>query len=799
MVMKLSLNEEATRALVQWANKIRREENTAFAASRHLATRLGAHYKDGLAEIGFWAPELIQYNISSEHVYLEVFRAQESLDFRADMQTIRFQCRRVPLILDGEYLWGVIEGMRPGSRNGSGDFYQVIYTNDNSQSHSIPDYLAYSLPFGSFAPAEFYDVARVQSQRADRDYFAKLDFDPRFERDGIPRIATPMNILQIHVNTASPSGTLEGLTKRYTEIAKKIENKSPLTPTEQAYIGYDAIQLMPIHPTIEYESGAQFWNIVNDTVDGDTVTINLRQPDMTNWGYDILMSAMCAINPTALGSKRPDELVDFIATLHNFPGKPIKVIFDVVYGHIDNQALPLLNKRFFADANMYGQNVNFKDPVVRALLLEMQRRNHNFGVDGVRVDGAQDFKNWNPDKQIMEHDDDYLREMNDIVQEIAGTKYRPWMIFEDGRPWPRDDWELASTYREVTKQFPNVFQWGPLTFAHNTPFLFTFWVSKWWRIREIASVGKNWITGCANHDTLRRGTQVPTDARINTYLGKELPEIFRKAYDNPASKLFDYVMMPGIPMDFINASLQTPWGFIRNTDDRYGVKVVAEEARFLYWILNDDLFAHPTTFPRLKRMGFNELDGLRRFMTTLADVVHATDYKLSAIAAMMNATTPKLIGPDLDIPTLKQIARAWMDDVHELCNVSRYSDRVDQKQAEFMLAVRNFRRDRPWLADNLGMNDTFDYVYPTDSTALFFGERISPDSSERLLFLANMEGSPRTIIPEDLPIPHIKSHSWHVALQTPGLNVDAINDYLTLKDSEGVVFIASTPTSSQGE
>jgi hypothetical protein len=30
-----------------------------------------------------------------------------------------------------------------------------------------------------------------------------------------------------------------------------------------------------------------------------------------------------------------------------------------------------------------------------------------------------------------------------------------------------------------------VFQWGPLTFAHNTPFLYTFWLSKWWRIREI--------------------------------------------------------------------------------------------------------------------------------------------------------------------------------------------------------------------------------------------------------------------------------------------------------------------------
>jgi hypothetical protein len=31
---------------------------------------------------------------------------------------------------------------------------------------------------------------------------------------------------------------------------------------------------------------------------------------------------------------------------------------------------------------------------VRAILLEMQRRKVNFGADGVRVDGAQDFKWW---------------------------------------------------------------------------------------------------------------------------------------------------------------------------------------------------------------------------------------------------------------------------------------------------------------------------------------------------------------------------------------------------------------------
>jgi hypothetical protein len=39
-----------------------------------------------------------------------------------------------------------------------------------------------------------------------------------------------------------------------------------------------------------------------------------------------------------------------------------------------------------------------------------------------------------------------------------------------------------------------------LTFAHNTPFIYGFWLAKWWRIRQMLEVGENWISGCANHD-----------------------------------------------------------------------------------------------------------------------------------------------------------------------------------------------------------------------------------------------------------------------------------------------------------
>jgi hypothetical protein len=137
--------------------------------------------------------------------------------------------------------------------------------------------------------------------------------------------------------------------------------------------------------------------------------------------------------------------------------------------------------------------------------------------------------------------------MADVVQEVSGRKYRPWFIFEDGRPWPEADWELSSDYRAVieNQRDDDVFQWGPLTFAHNTPFLYTFWLSKFWRIQEILRCGSNWISGCANHDTLRRGTQINPKLNINTRLGDTRMEILDKAYDHHAAQMLSLRCLPG--------------------------------------------------------------------------------------------------------------------------------------------------------------------------------------------------------------------------------------------------------------
>lgn len=778
------LDETESQKIAEWAAPFLQKQSLPFATAQKITAKLGASYENDtdLTRFGFWLPDLVNQGI--EDVWLVVLRPLTPLNLQAESQTVTWHRLRLPLLLRGEFAWGVVAGLQAGDRTQVGDFYHVAYQR-NGRWHTILDPFAWSVPFGGKAPAELVNMARLDADRPDRAHFARLDTQP--DPDGTPRVQPPTNILQLHVNTASQEGTLAGLSRVYETIAAKLSANELLTPAEQNYIGYDAVQLMPIEPTIEHEAGSNFWELVEETE--ETVTTILRLPDMTNWGYDVLTVASPAPNPCVLGSKRPHELIDFIATLHNFPGKPIKVIFDIVYGHTDNQTLPYLNHHFFAGPNMYGQNLQYRHPMVRAILLEMQKRKNDFGVDGVRVDGAQDFKWWDPQTDSLHYDDDYLQLMNDLVQQVAGVRYRPWMIFEDGRPWPREDWELASSYREVTRQLPNVVQWGPLTFAHNTPFLFTFWANKWWRIREIMEMGSHWITGCANHDTLRRGTQVDPEARVNSYLGQTLPEIYQKGYDNPAAKLFDYVLSPGVPMDFINAAMRAPWSFIRNTDDLWGVKVVSEEAFFLTWAVTEARFARSIAFPRLKQLGFTELAELRRFLQALDGLVKMTNNDLPVMASLLTAVEPAFPGGKFTAVSLKQFARAWMDDVHDYCNVIHWQDSVSSEQAAFNLAVREFRRERPYLQQNLGDGEEFGYLHPTEGTVLFYGLRRSPNGREQLLFAANMEGAPKTIIPTELPLANLPRDGWELCLKTPGLSATAAAQPITLQDSEGVVFM----------
>ncbi len=802
----IQLVPEATGKLLAWATGLEGTSNTYLEQIRALVRKLGAHYRpDGLTEIGFWIPGLIRDALHEREIYLEVFTPIEPIDWRTKEQRIKFRCDRLHLEQQGEFIWGVVAGMQPGNREQAGSFYWLRYVDRAERLRTIRDLVPYSLPYGIFAPAELYDMNSLQANRADLDYFQRTAISPH-KNIPIPRLSDPCNILQIHVGTASEAGTLEGLTRIYQTIAEKIVKEEPLTPSEQNYIGYDAIELLPTEPTIEYRDEyspeSEFFAFLGDEDENNIIEVELFKPNTQDWGYDVPILGSSTTNPALLGSLRPDEVVDFIATLHNFPTHPIQLIYDLVFGHADNQSELLIAREFLKGPNMYGQDLNHQLPIVRAILLEMQRRKINTGADGIRIDGGQDFRFFNPLSGRVEQDDAYLLEMSNIVQEINGHQRLLVTIFEDGRPWPEEGWEEKSRYRELIELKPESYQWGPLIFAHNTPSLSGFWQRKWSRMLEVMEKGDRWITGCGNHDTVRRGNQIPLEEKINWHLGKDFPEVLRNAYDNPPITMWVYGLSPGLPMDFINATMHAPWMFFRNTDEQYGVKVVSEEVGFLDWQITSQIYKQPNCFTHLKSLGFKQLQQLREFGQALQYAMVQQDYNLAEVVEVLRSCTdthciaeiPPLkelmrggmvrFLKKLDEDRLKHFALLFMEDCYRVCNVSHYESHLKPKQTAYNLSLRQFRHQHPWLAHNMSSTDTFDKI-ESDGQMIIYGLRHKPKSKkEAVAMVANFEGDSITLNLEKLL--DIELDQWQIAIATPDLVAEDLTA-LTLNNAQGVL------------
>ncbi|WP_380675795.1 glucosylglycerol hydrolase [Salinigranum sp. GCM10025319] len=831
-----SVDADATADLLAWHDRVVAAHDDEFEAAKELVTRLGAHYVRegddgdhgddgdeggaGRAEFGFWTPELLDEGVPEEAVALELLTPVDGIDYEAlgagdagdadeSGAEIEVHRDRLPVERNGAYHWVAVSDVRAGTRDRFGAFYRLVYETDDGLE-TVADPLAYSVPFGAFAPAELYDWDSLDESRADREYFERLGTEEErvatTEDDGLPRVDPANAMVEIHPGTATADGTLGGLARQYETVGEKLRSGEELTPAERNFVGYDGIQLMPVEPLTENREFADYWR--EQSADGDangggagdgdgspedeTLTVEVDRPDMINWGYDIVVSAYSATNPGVLETGRPDELVDFIAACHNL-SEPIKVVFDVALGHADNRGAELLNDYFFEGPGMYGKHLHYKHPVVRAILLELQRRRMDYGADGIRVDGAQDFTYYDPGPDENVHDDEFLAEMDEVTQEVAGTEYRPWMVYEDGRPWPREDWELASSYRALIEQHPHAFQWSPITFAHNTPALLTFWATKWWRVKEVCEFGSQWLTGVANHDTIRRGTQIdPTvefnQSPVNPYLGEDYPETLDNAYNNPASSMFFYCFSPGVPMDFIHANMRAPWGFIRDTDSVWNVKVVSDESKFLYWQVREEQFESDDHFHRVKDLGFGSKDELLKFMNALSAAVKSTDYDLDVMAGMLSAMDQPL-GDDLSAEDLEQYAYAWMQDIHDFANLAHWHDSQDDERTAFDLSVREFRHERPWLRADVDFegDEYYGYRHPTEGTVLYYGFRVSPDGDEQLLFAANMEGVPVTVSPQVLQeeMPDVPTDGWEVALAAPGVSA---GEEVELANAQAVVW-----------
>lgn len=228
---------------------------------------------------------------------------------------------------------------------------------------------------------------------------------------------------------------------------------------------------------------------------------------------------------------------------------------------------------------------------------------------------------------------------------------------------------------------------------------------------------------------------------------------------------------------------------MRNTDDRYIIKVASEESRFWEWRVDESEFARDGNFARLKALGFREYPSLRNFWRALEQVNAATGDELArTLQAMAAFEMPAELRP-LTIERLKQLARAYMDDLHAYVNVDVHIDNLLQSNTRFGVEVRKFRKRNQWLAQHFGPNDVFSVRSPAEHAAIFFGLRTSPDGALQLLFVGNLQGVESALKMQEFDLPTLSTPGWECAFTTPGYGIGPrFDEAFTLRNAEALIF-----------
>ena len=658
-----NFNEELTQKYIKEIEEILREKEEYEAIKTITGNYLGSR-KVGENQVlfGYWSPGVKEGRLKDQidHFDLEIFSPKEELDIpklkKKEEKEFKFHLDKIKMKPVDEYLVAVVDHVKIGDGEDIGAFYWLKY-HYNDRSYIVRDPLVKSMPLGIYAPGEVFDFeGMLINDRGGSKYYRS--YYKRINPDGSYKAKDVGSHLEIHTETATKEGTLAALTRKYKDIAAVIKENidngeediyKGLSVADYNFIGFDSIELTPEVPPAEREAvknqSGEFFNIVGDN-EGGEVSVKIKRPDISNWGYDTPIVGSAAVNPSILETLRPNELVEFIRTIHAMPDKPIQLCIDSVLGHCDFQGAKMLQtferepdtedlryikSKYLKGPNMYGRDIDFTNLNVKAILLELLIQKINYGFDCIRVDGAQDFVlDINESTGLRIQDDEFLNELANITQDVNGLKRKLDINLEDGRPWPDDlNWLYNSKYldhcieRELNfKQ--RVKQWSPIIFAHNVHGKFKWFMDKWDRFVEVYRYGENWITGHSNHDNARyfykmvemKPSSYYEDGDdysdyYNSQLGETMTDVAHNALDNNALTALMLGYLPGNPLFLLNALFHTPWIFLRDIDDSYDVQILAEEAsRFFIWYVGKELFEEEGNFPRLKAYGFNKFEDL---------------------------------------------------------------------------------------------------------------------------------------------------------------------------------------------
>jgi hypothetical protein len=88
--------------------------------------------------------------------------------------------------------------------------------------------------------------------------------------------------------------------------------------------------------------------------------------------------------------------------------------------------------------------------------------------------------------------------------------------------------------------------------------------------------------------------------------------------------------------------------------------------------------------------------------------------------------------------------------------------------------------------NDLQNDEWLTYREPCDGTILFSGWRRAPDGDEEVLFIGTMEGAATEVVPVE-HVPADKRDGWSIALASPGIDIDAPDETISLGNSEAIL------------
>lgn len=698
-----------------------------------LARALGARPRGELVEFTFWLPQ---------HSGFRGAPMLEILSPRSDPQLwfspAGFEAERFLFELKGtgHSWWTALAGLGVGSRHGWGDLYRLHLPRGRRWVSAV-DPLAGSLPFGSFGPAEIYSLTACQKDRADLAYLR------RRSRETPP--SRPTLVLEVHTQTATDGGTLGGLKRWIEESFQCPSGRGPIPPQDWLLRDFDGVQLMPLEPVAEPVGLASVWNEPPRT---GPWRVRPDPPQIVNWGYDTLLAGFPAISPGLLEAGRPHEAVDLIAALHNLPQGGVRVFLDLVLGHAHRQAEKLLPPDYFAGPNRYGLNLNYSHPMVRAILLEMVRRKLMLGADGVRFDATQDIQVCDPATGIRRHDDEFLRELGRIEAEVGEIRFQPLRIFEDTRPWPARGWRKRAGFDSGLRDGSADLQWGPVSFPNFSRDLQTCRRSRRRPLLQTLERGADWISGRSTHDTYRQ------ECRLWGLLPPQSSRISRSKLFDPPLALLLYTVLPGIPLEFLNALAEQPWGFFRNVDHHGSGqgRDIPGEWGFIRNCLAELEPREKELFSSLRKQG----NGNARL---LADLLRQ--------ASGSGDPPPSRGGSREPEERKKSIDTMWLRALQGFCTVKPGEE--PEEAQRWLAGLRRIRIRKGWLARPLTASDRV-WERASGRQDMLAVSRLSPDGER--IFSVGVWDSPILRIGECMRQMGVDPGlEWKLLAASPGLSI----------------------------